>query len=51
MKPMMSLWETPILMHPVGDPPYTVQSRESPGGAVGITELSLPGLATDFALF
>lgn len=51
MKPMMSLWETPTLMHPVGDPPYTAQSRESPGGAAGFTELSLPRLATDVALF
>lgn len=50
MKPMMSLWETPTLMHPVGDPPYIAQSRESPGGATGFTELSLPRLATDFAL-
>lgn len=50
MKPMMSLWET-TLMHPVGDPPYTAQSRESPGGAAGFTELSLPRLATDVALF
>lgn len=51
MKPMMSLWETPTLMHPVGDPPYAAQSRESPGGAAGFTELSLPRLATDVALF
>lgn len=51
MKPMMSLWETPTLLHPVGDPPYAAQSRESPGGAAGFTELSLPRLATDVALF
>lgn len=40
---------TPTLAHPVGDPLYTVQSR--PGGAAGLSELSLPRLATDFALF
>jgi hypothetical protein len=31
MKPMLSLWEHPHSVHPVGDPPYTVQSRAQEG--------------------
>lgn len=45
MKPMLSLREHQHSVYPVGDPPYTVQSRAQEG------PLSLPRLATDFALF